>query len=112
MSHPGAAWATLISQVVQLPFLVLLARTRRRLPVTLRVPTTAEMKPLFSASGPLFVFEMGLSICYVLIQSLGTQFSVASTAAFQALWNPVSFLSFCTYPLKQAAQVFFRVGNG
>ena len=40
------------------------------------------------------------------IQSVSTQFSVASAAAFQALWSPVSVLCFFTYPLKQAAQVF------
>ena len=37
---------------------------------------------------------------------MGTQFSVAATAAFQALWNPTTFLTFVTYPLKQAAAVF------
>ena len=45
------------------------------------------------------MFEMGLSVCYGVIQSMGTQFSVAATAAFQALWNPTTFLTFVTCPL-------------
>ena len=46
-----------------------------------------------------------MSICYMMIESLATQFTVTSTAAFQALWAPLGVLGFFTYPLKQAAQV-------
>ena len=53
----------------------------------------------------LHFFELGMSICYVMIESLATQFTVTSTAAFQALWAPLGVLGFFTYPLKQAAQV-------
>ena len=49
---------------------------------------------------------MGLSTCYVFIQSVSTQFNVASAAAFQALWSPMSVLCRFTYPLMQSAQVF------
>ena len=66
----------------------------------------AELRSLLSTAAPLFYFEMGLSTCYAIVASLSAQFSVASTAAFQALWNPTSVLGFATYPLKQAAQVF------
>mmetsp|Transcript_6558 Transcript_6558/g.11881 ORF Transcript_6558/g.11881 Transcript_6558/m.11881 type:complete len:480 (+) Transcript_6558:47-1486(+) len=102
----GAAWATLVSQVVALPVMLWLSKKRGRLSVNLRLPTRAELGPLVSASKPLFVFETGMSICYGLIQAAGAQFTVGATAAFQSLWNPTSFLTFVTYPLKQAAAVF------
>ena len=106
MGAVGAAWATLFSQAAMLPYLLWLARKRDRLPVKLRMPSREQVGPLFAAAKPLFVFEMGLSVCYGVIQSMGTQFSVAATAAFQALWNPTAFLAFMTYPLKQASAVF------
>ena len=106
MGAVGAAWATLFSQAACLPYLLWLSRKRDRLPVKLRLPTKEAAAGLFKAAKPLFVFEMGLSVCYGVIQSMGTQFSVAATAAFQALWNPTTFLTFVTYPLKQAAAVF------
>lgn len=102
----GAAWATLASQMLALPLLVFLSRRRQRLPVKLRLPDAKSLRPLVSASGPLMLFEMGMSVGYVMIQSLGTQFTVASTAAFQAIWSPLSFIGFSAFPLKQAAQVF------
>lgn len=102
----GAAWATLVSQVAALPLMLGLSAMRRRLPVRLRVPGLAEMRGFIRTASPLFVFEMGIGTCYAMIQSLSTQFTVASAAAFQALWTPVSVLGFATYPLKQAAQVF------
>ena len=95
----GAAWATLFSQAACLPYLLWLSRKRDRLPVKLRLPTKEAASSLFQAAKPLFVFEMGLSVCYGVIQSMGTQFSVAATAAFQALWNPTTFLTFVTCPL-------------
>jgi Na+-driven multidrug efflux pump len=102
----GAAWATLVAQLVTLPLLLLLSAARKRLQVRLRVPRRSELVGFFSTATPLFFFEMGLATCYVLIQSLSTQFNIASAAAFQAIWTPVSVLAFATYPLKQAAQVF------
>ena len=47
-------------------YLLWLSRKRDRLP-----PKEAG---LFKAAKPLFVFEMGLSVCYGVIQSMGTQF--------------------------------------
>ena len=103
----GAAWATLVSQLLALPLMLGLAALRKRLPVRLdRRPRLSELKAFLQMASPLFCFEMGLATCYALIQSLSTQFSVASAAAFQALWTPVSVLAFATYPLKQAATVF------
>ena len=99
MGAVGAAWATLFSQAACLPYLLWLSRKRDRLPVKLRLPTKEAAAGLFKAAKPLFVFEMGLSVCYGVIQSMGTQFSVAATAAFQALWNPTTFLTFVTCPL-------------
>jgi len=102
----GAAWATLASQMLSLPLLVFLSQRRQRLPIKLRLPDRKTLRPLVSASGPLMLFEMGMSVGYVMIQSLGTQFSVAATAAFQAIWSPLAFIGFSVFPLKQAAQVF------
>ena len=102
----GAAWATLLAQVVSLPLMLWLARRRGRLPVRLRVARLSELRTFFSTAAPLFMFEAGMSTCYALIQSLSTQFTVAGAAAFQALWSPLQVLAFMTYPLKQAAQVF------
>ena len=101
----GAAWATLLSQAVALPLMLWLAARRGRLPVRLRFARIAELRTFFSTAAPLFFFEVGMSTCYALIQSLSTQFTVAAAAAFQALWSPLQVLCFMTYPLKQAAQV-------
>jgi len=102
----GAALATFMSELLKFPLLLLLSAKRRRLRVRLRLPRLKALLPLLSMAGPLFLFELGMSVNYMLIQSLGTQFSVASTAAFQALWNPVNFLCFFCYPFKQVAPVF------
>ena len=102
----GAAWATLGSQLVALPLLLALSVARRRLRVRPRRPRLPELSTFFGTAAPLLVFEIGMNTCYTLVQSLSTQFSVAAAAAFQALWTPVAVLTFATYPLKQAAQVF------
>ena len=64
MGAVGAAWATLFSQAACLPYLLWLSRKRDRLPVKLRLPTKEAASSLFKAAKPLFVFEMGLSVCY------------------------------------------------
>lgn len=102
----GAAWATLLAQLVALPLMLAVSRLRNRLPVRLHRPRAREVTQFFTTAAPLFGNEVGFSTCYCLIQSLSTQFSVASAAAFQALWSPLQVLCFTTYPLKQAAQVF------
>lgn len=104
----GAAWATLLSQVVALPLMLWLAARRQRLPVRLRRARLDELRAFFGTAAPLFFFEVGMSTSYALIQSLSTQFTVAAAAAFQALWSPLQVLCFMTYPLKQAAQVRAR----
>jgi len=102
----GAAWATLLAQVASLPLMLLLARSKGRLAIRSRRPRAHELRQLFSTAAPLFFFEMGLSLCYSFIQFRASQYTVTSTAAFQALWAPMGVLAFSTYPLKQAAQVF------
>ncbi len=102
----GAAWATLWSQLGLLPLLVGLSIARKRLPLRLQLPRPRELRPLFSTAAPLLGFEVGLNLCFGRLQTLGTQFSVASAAAFQAFWTPVAVLGFATFPLKQAGQVF------
>ena len=101
----GAAWATLLAQVVSLPLMLILSKMKKRLSIRLNMPNFAALKHFFNTAAPLFFFELGMSICYMMIESLATQFTVTSTAAFQALWAPLGVLGFFTYPLKQAAQV-------
>ena len=102
----GAAWATLIAQVVSLPLLLTLSKQRKRLDIRVSKPRKSVLEKFYDISAPLQFYELGMCICYMTIESLATRFSVISTAAFQALWAPLSVLGFCTYPLKQAAQVF------
>ena len=102
----GAAWATLASQVAALSALLLLSKRRKRLSALPRLPKLKNLAPLVAAARPLFCFEVGLCVCYGAVQVLGSRFSVASTAAFQALWTPAAFIFFMSYPLKQAAAVF------
>jgi Na+-driven multidrug efflux pump len=104
LGAPGAAWATLAAQLLALPLMLALSSARQRLPVQLRRPRLREWRRFVATAAPLLSFEMGLNACYSLVISLSTQFSVASAAAFQALWTPFSVLCFASYPLKQAAQ--------
>ncbi len=106
LGAPGAAWATVVAQVLALPLLLFLCKVRKRVPIVLRRPKLEQMKTFFSTAGPLFFFEAGMSTCYLLIESLSTRFGVMSAAAFRAMWSPLSVLGFFTYPLKQAAQVY------
>ena len=98
--------ATLVSQVAAFPVLLFLNKMRKRVPIVLKRPKLAEMQKFFTTAGPLFFFEAGMSVCYLIIESLSTRFGVMSAAAFRALWSPLAVLGFFTYPLKQAAQVY------
>jgi Na+-driven multidrug efflux pump len=105
MGATGAAWATLLSQIAVFPLLLYLNKIRRRIAIKVRKPRLPEMQKFYNTAAPLFFFEAGMSTCYLLIESLSTQFGVLSAGAFRALWSPLSVLCFFTYPLKQAAQV-------
>ena len=102
----GAAWATFAAQLISLPMMLAVSRMRKRLPARPRLPGATDLRRFLSTAAPLFVNEIGFSSCYYVIQSMSTQFTVAASAAFQALWSPLQVLCFATYPLKQAAQVF------
>jgi putative MATE family efflux protein len=106
MGAVGAAWATLASQLVALPLMLFLSHLRRRLAIRLRRPRLHELRSFLQTAVPLLSFEVGMNVCYSTVVSLSTQFSVASAAAFQALWTPVAVLQFASYPLKQVGQVF------
>merc|ERR1711871_1197250 len=106
MGASGAAMATLVSQVAAFPVLLFLNKMRKRVPIVLKRPKLPEMQKFFTTAGPLFFFEAGMSVCYLIIESLSTRFGVMSAAAFRALWSPLAVLGFFTYPLKQAAQVY------
>lgn len=106
MGAPGAALATLVSQLAAFPVLLYLNKMRKRVPIVLKRPEVWQLQDFFTTAGPLFFFEAGMSVCYLIIESLSTRFGVMSAAAFRALWSPLAVLGFFTYPLKQAAQVY------
>ena len=106
LGAPGAAWATVGAQLCAAPLLLYLCKTRKRIPIKLKKPKLAHLKKFLTTAGPLFFFEAGMSICYLIVESLSTRFGVMPAAAFRALWSPLSVMGFFTYPLKQAAQVF------
>jgi len=105
----GAAVATVVAQLLQLPFLLwrgYYSHLKDKIRIQWHVPSRPELKSFVASFGPLFCFQASLNICWTAIQSLSTTFSANTAAAHQAAWSIFALLTFVPFPLQQCVQVF------
>eukprot|EP00891_Asterochloris_glomerata_P002016 jgi/Astpho2/2016/e_gw1.00038.121.1_t len=109
---PGAAWATLLSQLAGTAGLVWMMGSKGKIRPSLRVPRRHELRMLNNTAGPATVLYACKNICYLMLQGTATTLQPLLVAGHQPcraevaslqVWN---LFAYCHAPMEQAALAF------
>lgn len=102
----GAAWATVVSQLVGTIGLVWMYSFRGQVRPKVQLPTLSQLTELSSTFGPASLIYIFKSLCYMMLQSSATALRPALVAAHQVLWQVWNLCAFGHTPMEQAALAF------
>lgn len=102
----GAAWATVLSQLIGTVGLIWMLRFRGQVRPRPQIPTLQQLQELSSTFGPASLIYVFKCLCYMLLQGSATALKPALVAAHQVLWQVWNLCAFGHVPLEQAALAF------
>ncbi|XP_059647624.1 protein DETOXIFICATION 46, chloroplastic isoform X2 [Cornus florida] len=102
----GAAWATMVSQVIAGYMMVEALNKKGYNAFTISVPSASELLQIFMLSAPVFVTMMSKVAFYSLIVYFATSMGTHTVAAHQIMIQMYSMFAVWGEPISQTAQSF------
>ncbi|KAL5788606.1 hypothetical protein ACOSP7_005555 [Xanthoceras sorbifolium] len=102
----GAAWATMVSQVVAGWIMIDSLNKKGYNAFAFSVPSPSELATILGLAGPVFVTMMAKTAFYSLIIYFATSMGTNTVAAHQVMIQIYSMCTVCGEPLSQTAQSF------
>lgn len=102
----GAAWATMVSQVVAGYMMIAALKEKGYNGFSIAVPSYKELLAVVGLAAPVFVTMMSKVVFYSLIIYFATSMGTYSVAAHQVMIQIYGMFNVCGEPLSQTAQSF------
>lgn len=102
----GAAWATMVSQVVAAYMMMDALNKKGYNAFLLRVPSPSELLTIFGLAAPVFVTMMSKVAFYTLLIYVATSMGTTIVAAHQVMIQTYTMCTVWGEPLSQTAQSF------
>ncbi|XP_052287893.1 protein DETOXIFICATION 46, chloroplastic-like isoform X2 [Citrus sinensis] len=102
----GAAWATMVSQVVSAYMMIQSLNNKGYNAFSFSVPSTNELATILGLAGPVFITMIAKVAFYSLIIYFATSMGTNTVAAHQVMIQTYGMCSVCGEPLSQTAQSF------
>ncbi|OMO74386.1 Multi antimicrobial extrusion protein [Corchorus capsularis] len=102
----GAAWATMVSQVISAYMMVNSLNKTEYNAYAISIPSSSDLLTIFQIAAPVFIMMMSKVAFYVLIIYFATNMGTYTVAAHQVMIQMYSMCTVVGEPLAQAAQSF------
>lgn len=102
----GAAWATMVSQVVAAYMMIDALNKKGYNGFAISVPSPSEMQQIFMLAAPVFITMMSKVAFYSLLVYFATSMGTHSVAAHQVMVQTYTMCTVWGEPLSQTAQSF------
>lgn len=102
----GAAWATMVSQVVAAYMMIEALNNKGYKGFAISVPSTDELLQIFTIAGPVFLTMMSKVAFYSLLVYFATSMGTQTVAAHQVMVQLFMICAVWGEPLSQTAQSF------
>ncbi|KAF8118367.1 hypothetical protein N665_0005s0133 [Sinapis alba] len=102
----GAAWATMVSQVVAAYMMMDALNKKGYSAFSLSVPSPSELLMIFGLAAPVFITMMSKVLFYTLLVYFATSMGTSVIAAHQVLLQTYTMCTVWGEPLSQTAQSF------
>ncbi|KAJ7978516.1 Protein DETOXIFICATION [Quillaja saponaria] len=102
----GAAWATMVSQVIAAYMMINTLTKKGYNPFAITLPSSTDLLTVFALAAPVFVKMISKVAFYALITYFATSMGTHTVAAHQVMIQIYIICAVCGEPLSQTAQSF------